>query len=75
MKPKLAFEYNDQKIVQTNLKSNEHKIKRSYVDYSLRLGAKYKFINNVSLDGDINVKGDMNKNIKVGTRIGVAYSW
>ncbi|WP_067141079.1 BspA family leucine-rich repeat surface protein [Oceanivirga salmonicida] len=75
VEPKLAFGYNDQKIVQTNLESNEHKIKRSYVDYSLRLGAKYKFINNVSLDGDINVKGDMNKNIKVGTRIGVAYSW
>ncbi|WP_156286489.1 BspA family leucine-rich repeat surface protein [Oceanivirga salmonicida] len=75
VEPKLSFGYNDQKIAQTNLSSNEYIIKRGYVDYALRLGAKYKFINNVTLDGDINVKGDMNKNIKVGTRLGVAYNW
>ncbi len=75
VEPKLAFGYNNQNIVQTNVKDNEHKIVRSYVDYSLRLGAKYKFANNVSIDGDINIKGDMNRNIKMGARIGAAYSW
>ncbi|VWL85561.1 BspA family leucine-rich repeat surface protein [Oceanivirga miroungae] len=75
LEPKLAFSQNTQKIVQTNYKSNELLINRAYLNYSLRLGAKYRFINNITLDGSFNFSNDINKNSKIGANLGVSYKW
>ncbi|VWL84798.1 hypothetical protein [Oceanivirga miroungae] len=67
--PVFIFAYNDQKIVK---EKKEKPVKRSYFDYALKLGAKYK-VDKFMINPELKVKGDMSKSVNLMFNVYLGY--